>query len=237
MGDPAARQADAATSGTRAAAGSRAACAHQGFPSLSRSSENAAPARALPRGGGPAVSVLPARGPGRPVQVRDAEGRGRDTRFSRLARQLRASPGPGDAAGAPSPGPWASSPPLGGRRVGGRGTRRSGMGCSSGFFVRTRCLGGVGHTSLGIGSCGADLPAVPSQARASALFKVKSSCRRADRDVPPEPRGLDSQVSLLSLLRLTVRVSWYCLVNFRTKFSVLGRFSGRCSLGNLCFAP
>lgn len=104
VGDPAARQADAATSGTRAAAGSRAACAHQGFPRLSPSSENAAPERALTRGEGPAVSVLPARGPGRPVQVRGAEGRGRDARFSRLARQLRASPGPGDAA---SPEPRA----------------------------------------------------------------------------------------------------------------------------------
>lgn len=118
------------------------------------------------------------------------------------------------------------------------------MGCSSGFFVRTRCLGGRGSYQFGDrklrgGPPGGALPAVPSQARASALFKVKFSCRRADRDVPParwqrlsgrlrgsEPRGLDSQVSLLSLLRLTVRVSWYCLVNFRTKFSVLGRFSG-----------
>lgn len=66
-GDPAAQLADAATSVTRAAASP-----HQGFPGLSASGEDAAPARALSEAGAPQFR---SRGT-RAAQVRGAEARG-----------------------------------------------------------------------------------------------------------------------------------------------------------------
>ena len=126
-------------------------------------------------------------------------GRGRDAGYSHLPPpqpSAPASPQPQRRLRrCPRLGSLASSSLVGGKRVGGRGTRRSGMGCTSGLSISTGRSGAEGRG--GVGWWGEVSPVwrsqavgrtswrCPPQGRASLLFKVKFSCRRADQDVPP----------------------------------------------------